>query len=248
MNDTLSILKRPGGRKLLSTWNRLSGRALLKAVLNQRGLKVAVTSSFGAESAVLLDMVASINPATPIFFVDTGRLFPETIAYRATLTKHLDLLDVRVVRPPASLVANMDPDETLYRSNPDACCQARKVMPYAMAVSGFDVLITGRKRHHGDGRRDLDGVDLTGAQVKVNPLAHFSAADIEAALQARKLPRHPLALVGYPSIGCQPCTQKGCSSKGVRSGRWSGHEKTECGIHTAFDFEPEIHKPESLGG
>jgi phosphoadenosine phosphosulfate reductase len=243
MSDNSNILKHPKGRELLSAWKALSGEALLKAVLKERSLKVAVSSSFGTESAVLLDMVASINPATPVITVDTGRLFAETIAYREALTKHLDLLDVRVVRPAESLVANMDPDGMLYQSNPDACCQARKVMPYAMAVAGFDILITGRKRYHGDVRQDLDVVDLSGAHVKVNPLVHFSATDIEATLNSRKLPRHPLAEAGYPSIGCQPCTHMSCPSKGVRSGRWSGHKKTECGIHTSFDF-----KLQSLGG
>jgi len=233
-----TIIKHPKGRELLSAWKALSGEALLKAALKERSFKIAVSSSFGTESAVLLDMVASINPATPIITVDTGRLFAETIAYREALTKHLDLLDVRVVRPAESLVANMDPDGLLHQNNPDACCQARKVMPYAMAVAGFDILITGRKRHHGDGRQDLDAVELTGSHVKLNPLAYFGAADIEDALKSRKLPRHPLAEAGYPSIGCQPCTHKACPSKGVRSGRWSGHEKTECGIHTSFDLRP----------
>lgn len=237
------ILNHPQGRQLLDTWKGLSGLPLIKAVLKDRSLKVAVSSSFGTESAVLLDMVARVNPSTPVIFVDTGRLFAETTAYRETLTKHLDLLDVRVVRPSQSMVANMDPDGTLHQSNPDACCQVRKVMPYAMAVSGFDILITGRKRHHGDVRKDLDVVDLAGTHVKINPLVHFSAGDIDAALLHRKLPRHPLASAGYPSIGCAPCTQTSCPSKGARSGRWSGHEKTECGIHTSLQFELQ-----SLGG
>lgn len=231
MSHNSTILKHPKELERLSAWKTLSGKALLKAVLKECSLKVAVSSSFGTESAVLLDMVASINPATPIITVDTGRLFAETIAYREALMKHLDLLDVRVIKPAESLVANMDPDGTLFQSNPDACCQARKVMPYAMTVAGFDILITGRKRHHGDGRQHLDAVEITGAHVKVNPLAHFSADDIEAVFRSRNLPRHPLSEAGYPSIGCQPCTHKTCPSKGVRSGRWAGHEKTECGIH-----------------
>lgn len=230
-------------REVLRLWSQLGGAALLKAVLNERGLKVAVSSSFGAESAVLLDMVARINPAIPVVFVDTGRLFAETNAYRERLTKHLDLLDVRVVKPSPALAANMDPDGTLYQSDPDACCHARKVMPYALAVSNFDVLITGRKRHHGDARQNLDVVELTGAHVKVNPLVHFDAADIEAVLKSRKLPRHPLAGAGYPSIGCAPCTRKTCMRAGVRSGRWVGVEKTECGIHKNLNS-----KFQSLGG
>lgn len=220
--------------EVLNVWKGLSGAPLLKAVLNERGLRVAVSSSFGTESAVLLDMVARINPATPVVFVDTDRLFAETNAYREQLTKHLGLLDVRVVKPSPELTENMDPDGTLYQSDPDACCHARKVMPYALAVSDFDVLITGRKRHHGDTREELDVVEATGTHVKVNPLVHFDAADIEAVLQSRKLPRHPLAGAGYLSIGCEPCTNKTCVRDGVRSGRWVGADKTECGIHQNF--------------
>lgn len=229
------------------SWRGLDAKALLRAVLKQRTLKVAVTSSFGAESAVLLDLVARIDPATPIIFVDTGRLFDETLAYRDRLVRHLDLLDVRTVTPGAALVDNVDPDGTLYQSDPDACCQARKVTPYAMAVSGFDVLITGRKRHHGDVREDLEVFEQAGRHLKVNPLAHYGATDIEAALARRKLPRHPLADAGYPSIGCAPCTHKSCPSRGVRSGRWSGAAKTECGIHTTFDLKFQSLKFQSLG-
>lgn len=243
MSGLANILKHPLGRELLSTWQGLSGEALLKAVLNERSLKIAVSSSFGTESAVLLDMVARIDPSTPVIFVDTGKLFAETLAYREKLSKHLDLLDVRVAQPAPALAATMDPHGTLYESDPDACCHARKVMPYALAVSDFDVIITGRKRHHGDGRSDLEVVELSGAHVKVNPLAHFDADAIEAELRARKLPRHPLADAGYPSIGCAPCTHKTCPSRGVRSGRWSAHEKTECGIHAPIKF-----KLQSLGG
>jgi len=220
--------------EVLNAWKGLGGAPLLKAVLNERGLRIAVSSSFGTESAVLLDMVARINPATPVVFVDTDRLFSETNAYREQLTKHLGLLDVRVVKSSPALTANMDPDGTLYQSDPDACCHARKVMPYALAVSDFDVLITGRKRHHGDAREGLDVVEVTATHVKVNPLAHFDAADIEAVLKSRKLPRHPLTGAGYLSIGCVPCTNKTCKRDGVRSGRWVGAEKTECGIHQNF--------------
>lgn len=220
------------GSLIPPSWAGLEGRALLKKVLRTRKLRVAVTTSFGAESAVLLDMVADINPATPVIFVDTGRLFAETLEYQRALTAHLDLLDVRIVRAPASLVANVDADGTLHHSDPDACCHARKVLPYAMAVSEFQILVTGRKRHHGEERTALEVVERAGPHIKVNPLAHFSAGDIEAAFQKRGLPRHPLATMGYASIGCQPCTNHACPGKSARAGRWAGKDKTECGIHT----------------
>lgn len=235
MSGLVNLLRQPLGRELLESWRGLDGVSLIKAVLSERSLKTVVSTSFGAESAVLLDMVARVDPSTPVVLVDTGRLFDETHAYRERLVRHLDLLDVRVVRPTAGLVANMDPDGRLHQSDPDGCCQARKVMPYALAMSGFDVIITGRKRHHGAGRTALQTVEIAGAHVKINPLAHFSTHDIEAAFVERGLPRHPLAQAGFASIGCAPCTQKSCADCGVRSGRWAGHEKTECGIHLNFD-------------
>jgi phosphoadenosine phosphosulfate reductase len=218
----------------LLAWQALDGLELLKAVVNSdHGLRVAVTSSFGAESAVLLDLVAQVNPAIPVVFVDTGRLFPETIAYRDRLINFFGLTNVRTLTASAQMVANMDPDGTLFETDADACCHVRKVMPYAQALFDFDVLIGGRKRHHGDSRAQIDTVELSGSHIKVNPLAHFSAADIEKVFTDKELPRHPLVAEGYLSIGCAPCTHKSCEFQNVRAGRWSGKEKTECGIHFA---------------
>lgn len=225
-------------RARLNAWGKLEGKALLKAVLSTRGIRVAVTSSFGTESAVLLDMVARIDPSTPVVFVDTGKLFAETHAYRKHLTEHLDLLDVRVVKASPALVANLDPDGDLHIRDPDACCQGRKVTPFALAVMDFDVLVTGRKRHHGGVRADLPPVEVSGLHVKVNPLAAYTSADVERRFIERRLPHHPLVGDGYLSIGCAPCTNKACAKAGVRSGRWAGQAKTECGIHNPHDIQP----------
>lgn len=236
MTGLVNLLKHPLGREILESWRGLEGLALVKAVLAERSLKIAVSTSFGTESAVLLDMVARVDPSTPVVFVDTGRLFQQTHTYRERLVEHLDLLDVRVVKPSPALVQNMDPKGVLHQRDPDGCCQARKVMPYALAMSGFDVILTGRKRHHGDGRAALETVETSGQHVKINPLAHFDANDIETAFSKRGLPRHPLAGAGYPSIGCEPCTLRTGGDCGVRAGRWAGSEKTECGIHLDLDF------------
>ena len=217
---------------LVADWRELDGMALVRAVLGQgHDLKVAVTSSFGAESAVLLDLVAQANPDAPVLFVDTGTLFSETLDYRDRLVKHFDLTDVKTLQAPDGLVENSDPDGTLFERDPDACCHVRKVMPYAQACADFDVLIGGRKRHHGDLRTSLETAERAGPHIKVSPLAHYSAADLEAAFKDRNLPRHPLVSAGYVSIGCAPCTHTACASKGARAGRWTDHKKTECGIH-----------------
>jgi len=228
---------------LVADWRGLDGLALVRTVLGQgHTLRVAVTSSFGAESAVLLDLVAQANPDAPVLFVDTGKLFPETLDYRDSLVEHLGLTQVRTLRAPDALVGNSDLGGTLYERDPDACCHVRKVMPYAQACADFDVLIGGRKRHHGDLRTRLETAERAGPHIKVNPLAHYSSADIEAAFKDRNLPRHPLVSDGYVSLGCAPCTHMSCASKGARAGRWTGHKKTECGIH--FNDNPEF---KSLG-
>lgn len=225
-------MKSVNAETFVADWRGLDGLALVRAVLGQgHDLKVAVTSSFGAESAVLLDLVAHVNPDAPVLFVDTGKLFPETLDYRDRLVEHLKLTQVRTLRAPDGLVENSDAEGTLFEHNPDVCCHVRKVMPYAQACAEFDVLIGGRKRHHGDLRTSLETAERAGPHIKVNPLAHYSAADIETAFLDRNLPRHPLVSVGYGSIGCAPCTHKVCTSQGTRAGRWTGHKKTECGIH-----------------
>lgn len=228
-------ISHPSGQEQVNNWRDLEGQALVEAVIgNGCGLRVAVVSSFGAESAVLLDLVAQTDPTTPVIFVDTGKLFSETLDYRDQLTAHLGLTDVRTLTPSAQLVTSGDPDGTLYQTDPDGCCHVRKVMPYAEALSKFDVLIGGRKRHHGDGRAQLETAELSGLHIKVNPLAYYSIDAIEAVFKGRALPRHPLVMDGYSSIGCEPCTNKTCPSKGARAGRWSGKQKTECGIHFAL--------------
>lgn len=230
----------------VQAWRDLDGLALLRAVLRpDSGARVAVSSSFGAESAVLLDLVAQVDRATPVITVDTGRLFAETQAYRERLVEHFGLTDVRVLRAPEALVHGTDPDGTLYGVDPDLCCHVRKVMPHAQAVADFDVLITGRKRFHGGVRDALPGVQVEGAHIKVNPLAAWDAVDIEAVFEDRGLPCHPLVAEGYRSIGCAVCTRKTGAGENVRAGRWAGQKKTECGIHLSghgaannhFNFE-----------
>ncbi len=227
---------------LIQTWRELDGKTLLQSVLhNEAEARVAVSSSFGAESAVLLGLVAEIDPATPVLTVDTGKLFDETIEYREHLIDHFGLSDVRVVSAPFGLVDSTDPDGDLHQSNPDLCCQVRKVMPHAQAAAEFDILITGRKQFHGQERQALPTVNIEGQHIKVNPLATWSEADIEKEFQTHNLPRHSLVEQGYRSIGCATCTKKVGAGQNVRSGRWAGQAKTECGLHTTtfntFEFK-----------
>jgi len=204
---------------------------LRRAIRRDYAGSIAVVSSFGAESAVLLALVAEIDPATPVLFVQTGQHFAETLAYRQELTAALGLTDVRDIGPsPAERAAN-DPSDELWRYDPDACCRFRKVTPLERALAPFGAWVTGRKRHQALTRVALPLVERVDGKTKINPLADWTADQVEAEMVARALPRHSLSLEGYPSIGCAPCTRAVASGEDPRSGRWAGTGKTECGIH-----------------
>lgn len=193
--------------------------------------RIAVVSSFGADSAVLLALVAEIDPSTPVIFVDTRQHFPETLAYRDALTQQLGLTDVRTVGPREQDLAATDPTAELWRYDPDACCRLRKVSPLDRALAPFQAWISGRKRHQTLTRIALPLTEFVDGKTKLNPLAAWTAEQIEAEMVARNLPRHALSLAGYPSIGCATCTRAVAAGEDPRSGRWAGTGKTECGIH-----------------
>ena len=218
-------------KRIFETYAGLEGRQLLEPILRDFAGKAAVVSSFGAESAVLLHMVAQVDSATPVIFLDTGKHFWETLSYRSKLIDALGLTGVRIVTPDSSDLADKDPAGTLHTSNADLCCHIRKTIPLQKALEGFEVTISGRKRYHGAARATLDFLSIADGRLKVEPLAGFSALDISAYMKAHDLPAHPLTEIGYFSIGCEPCTQAGGSVADPRAGRWVGTAKTECGIH-----------------
>jgi phosphoadenosine phosphosulfate reductase len=203
--------------------------AALRAVGRDR---LAVVSSFGTESAALLKVMADVDPAIPVIFLDTGWLFAETLAYRDTLIAALGLRDVRSVKPQEKTLDQADPARDLWFSDPDACCRIRKVEPLARALSTFDAWINGRKRFQGGVRAEISVVEEDGVRLKFNPFANISRADIEAIYTDAKLPPHPLSASGYLSVGCMPCTSRTEADEDARAGRWRGRAKTECGIHT----------------
>ena len=211
-------------------WTEYASEALLKRVF-QLGRRVAVVSSFGTEAAVLLSLVAEHKTDAEVIFIDTLRHFGETQRYREKLAERLGLTNVRVVKPvPGTLLAE-DPDEMLFRRNPDRCCELRKVEPLRDALVDREIWITGRKRFQSETRAKLQKIEFAGGRVKVNPLADWSQDDIVAAFRARELPAHPLEADGFLSIGCMPCTKRVAPGENHRGGRWEGFDKTECGIH-----------------
>ena len=219
----------------LNDWYRLNSATtvMTHALTDPRAGQLALVSSFGAESVVLLHMLSVIRRDTPVIFLDTELLFTETLVYQHELTERLGLSDVRIIRASAFDLAQQDPDKTLHQRDPDACCALRKTKPLARALTGFDGWITGRKRYQGGTRADLDFFELedgTG-RMKVNPLAHWTPLDVQTYMEENRLPRHPMVAQGYPSIGCMPCTSPVKTGEDPRAGRWRGKEKTECGIH-----------------
>jgi phosphoadenosine phosphosulfate reductase len=212
---------------------RAHPRTILESAVESFGDRLALVSSFGAESAVLLDIAARVKPDIAVLFLDTGMLFGQTLDYRRQLAARLGLTNVHDLRPAYQDLATGDPQAKLWETDTDACCHIRKVLPLDLALQGFDGWITGRKRFHGGDRLNLAVVEHSEGKVKFNPLANWGKDELEAYVARHELPAHPLVAQGFPSIGCWPCTQPVEDGEDVRAGRWKGSQKTECGIHLA---------------
>ena len=203
---------------------------------------VAIVSSFGADSSVLLHLVAQVDPSMPVYFLETGKHFPETLAYVETLKKHLGLINVHAVHPATGDVQRFDPNGDLWETDPDSCCHIRKTEPLEPITEMYGGWVTGRKRFQPKERGVLPHFELTSDnRIKVNPLAYFSDADVNQYKIDHGLPEHPLFAKGYKSIGCAPCTSVVAEGEDPRAGRWRGLNKKECGIH--FDFNGAIASP-----
>ena len=211
-------------------------RELLEGELHGR---VAAVSSFGAESAVLLHMVAEVDRTIPVIFTNTQKMFGETLAYRDELAERLGFTDLRVYRPDPFLLAARDKTSLRWSYDPDGCCDLRKVEPLRRALAPFDAWISGRKGFQAGTRAALPRFEEDEGRLKINPLADWDKAALDAYFAAHDLPRHPLEAQGYLSIGCAPCTSKVRPGEDPRAGRWRGWDKVECGIHTPIDGDPD---------
>lgn len=221
------------GGDLADRYRDVDAPALLEAMIcREFPGRIALVSSFGAEAAVLAHMVARIDAATPVVFIDTGKLFGETLRYRDRLTAQLGLTDVRTIRPDTRRLESVDADGVLWYGNPDMCCYVRRVEPLQRALRGFEAWISGRKSIHGGARTGLDRIEVADdGRIKINALADWKKADLDRYFEKHELPRHPLEADGFLSIGCMPCTDRVQPGEDLRAGRWRGSEKTECGIH-----------------
>lgn len=186
---------------------------------------LVVTASF--EDAVLVHVAATAVPGIEITLLDTQYLFAETRWLVDELTRRLDL-NLRVIHPAAEVL----PDNR-WQADVEGCCHVRKVEPLSRALAGKQAWLTGVRRSDGPTRADapVAAYDIGRGLVKVNPLAAWTDDDMALYLQLHELPAHPLADKGYVSIGCWPCTRPVAPGEDKRAGRWSGHAKTECGLH-----------------
>ncbi len=227
--------------RLNSELRQASAQEILRAAITREwpgGL--TYVSSFGAESVGMLALIAEVDPSLPIVFIDTGMHFPQTLDYKDEVIARLGLTGVRNITPNETERKVLDPKNMLWKTDPDACCALRKVRPLEPALEGFGAWITGRKRFHGGARMSLPVFEHADGRYKVNPLANWTQADVDAYLKEKDLPRHPLVSQGYPSIGCWPCTQPAADPSDPRSGRWAGQNKTECGLHVERNERPRV--------
>ena len=223
---------------------------ILRAVLAEMQGRIALVSSFGTESAVLLHLVAAIDPDVPLIFTNTQKMFGETLAYRDELSERLGFTDLRVYRPDPRLLAAKDKTGLRWSYDPDGCCELRKVEPLTRALHDFDVWISGRKGFQSGTRTalplfELDLADVAGSgpKLKINPLSGWSKDALNTYFDAHELPHHPLEAEGYLSIGCSPCTSKVQPGEDPRAGRWRGWDKMECGIHQSVPTTPQADDP-----
>lgn len=223
--------------------------------------RLAATSSFGPESAVLLHLVSRVDPAVPILFLETGYHFPETLEYKETLTRLLGLKNVIDLKADPKRKAEVvkQYEGVPYEKNPDLCCQINKVEPIDLALKDYDAWMSGIRRHQTDFRKSVRIVEEYGRRgtppwvpedpkgghggppllYKISPLANFTSREIWWYLKEHQIPKHPLYDKGYLSVGCWPCTRPVQDGDDERSGRWAGKAKTECGIHTFMEVKDE---------
>jgi len=211
---------------------------VLVAAIERYAPKIVLACSFGAEDVVLVDMVHRINPSVPLFYLDTDFLFPETYATRDRIIEQYGLQPARVLQVKSLLTPERQAEQhgdALWASDPDRCCQIRKVEPLTRVLKGFDAWITGIRRDQAPTRANAKLIewDAKFQLVKVNPLAKWTWGDVWTYIKVYEVPYNQLHDRNYPSIGCTHCTAPVMPGEDPRAGRWKSSAKTECGLHKA---------------
>lgn len=226
----------------------LSADALVKEAITLYPGRVALLSAFNPEDVILAYWISTIDKTVPIYFLETHKHFPETLAYVRRVTEQLGLTAVKWLEPDATLVGNIDKEGMLWQTQVNRCCWLRKVEPLnrALKEDNPSVLFTGRRASQHAGRQVLEAAEIDEeGRLKLNPLHNWSLAQRDNYMQAHGLPHHPLYALGYLSIGCAPCTTPVYPGEDERAGRWrhtrlgqnEGDGKTECGLHVALKQE-----------
>jgi len=236
--------------KLNSEFEAKKPEEIIAWALGEFPGRIAMTSSFGPESAALLHMVSRIDPGVPVLFLETGYHFPETLKYKEDLTRLLGLRCVIDLKADSKRKAGVvkQYEGVPYEKNPDLCCQINKVDPLDLALPDYDAWLSGIRRHQTDARKSVRIVEEyrrgEADLYKISPFANTTSRETWWYLKEHNLPRHPLYDKGYLSVGCWPCTRPVQEGDDERSGRWAGKAKTECGIHTFLEVTPPGKAPE----
>lgn len=202
--------------------------------------RIGISTAFGAEGCLLIDLAVKVDPKVPVFYIDTGFAFAETTALKAKIEQKYGIA-IQVFEPVQSVAEQAATHgEKLHDRDPDRCCALRKVEPLQRALGGLDSWISARRRDMASTRVNIPVLELVlqadGRQlVKVNPLAAWNRTDVWKYILANEVPYNPLYDEGFASIGCWPCTRAIKPGEDERAGRWAGKGKTECGIHTFME-------------
>jgi phosphoadenosine phosphosulfate reductase len=220
----------------LSTHAQDRAERIVRETLERYPTRVALAVSFGGPSGMaLLDLTLRLDPSVPVYYLDTGLLFPETYALVERAARHYGIAPI-AVKPELSLEAQAEQyGEALWASDPDRCCELRKVVPQRAFLRGYDAWMTAIRRAQGTTRAAVDAVawDATSELTRVSPLYDWSDEDVWQYIGEHAVPVNALHFDGYPSIGCAPCTRRVAAGEDARAGRWAGFAKTECGLHLA---------------
>lgn len=199
----------------------------------EKGLKLFTSSSFQTHSIVLLHIVSEFDNSIPVYFINTGYHFPETITYRDEIA---DLFKLNIKTVSSSTPRNMQKDaegRLLFTSDPDYCCYLNKVQPLDAILPEYDIWINGVRADQSAVRKSFNVEQAAPHNTtRFHPMLDWDVRMIEKYIKEFKIPRHPLEEKGYLSIGCEPCTRKFDLETYNRQGRWFGLNKTECGLNT----------------
>jgi phosphoadenosine phosphosulfate reductase len=213
---------------------RSTPHAILEWAVERFQPRLTMATAFGAEGCVLIHLLAEIDAKVRVFNLDTGYQFPETLALREQIRKRYGIV-VEMIRPDTTIAEYENQHGgPMYVSNSDQCCYDRKIVPLRRALVGYDAWITAIRGDQSSHRAaaSVVGVDRKFGLVKVNPLLNWARRDVWAFIATHKVPYNSLHDQGYASIGCWPCTRAVAIGEEERSGRWAGHAKTECGLHS----------------